>query len=103
MRGVVYLRMEWQRSEQNAGRLKPQAGQVDVELVMDGHVLHGRNDDPLNVSTRIADVVHGRVSAVLSIVLIAVLGTFLDIVEVLPIWVHELDLSAVSVDVDDGP
>ena len=70
---------------------------------MDGHVLHGRNDDPLDVSARIADVVHGRVSTVLSIVLIAVLGTFLNVVEVLPIRVYEFDLSAVSVDIDDGP
>lgn len=95
--------MKWQRREQNAGRLKPQAGKVNVRLVY-GQVLHGRNDDPLDdVAARVARVVHRRVSTVLGIVLVAVLRTSPDVIEVLSIRVHELDRRAVTVDIDYRP
>ena len=70
---------------------------------MDGNALHGRNDDPLDVSARVARVVHGRVPAVLRVIFVAVLGASPDVVEVLPVGIDELDGSAVAVHVDDCP
>lgn len=70
---------------------------------MNRHVLHRRHDDPFDVSAGIAGVVHGRVPAVLRVVLVAVLGTPTYVVEMLAIRVDELDRGAVAVNVDDGP
>lgn len=70
---------------------------------MDRHSLHGRNYNPLDVSARVARVVHCRVPAVLRVVLVAVLGPSSDVIEVLPVRIDELDRCAVTVHVDDGP
>lgn len=70
---------------------------------MNRHVLHRRHDDPFDVSTSVAGVVHSRVPAVLRIVLVAVLGTPTYVVEVLTIRIDELDRGAVAVDVDNRP
>lgn len=70
---------------------------------MDGNALHGRNDDPLDVSARVARVVHGRVPAVLRVIFVAMLGASPDVVEVLPVGIDELDGGAVAVHVDDCP
>jgi len=70
---------------------------------MDRHALHRRHDYPFDVSAGVAGVVHGRVPAVLRVVLVAVLGAPADVVEVLTIRVDELDRRAVAVNVNDRP
>ena len=70
---------------------------------MNANISHGGYDDPLDVSARIAGVVHGGMPAVLRIVLVAVLGAAAHVVEVLSVRVDELDGSAVTVDVDYRP
>ena len=70
---------------------------------MDGRILHGRNDDSLNVSASVADVVHGRVPAVLRIIFVAMVGTFFNIVEVLSIRIHELDFGAIPIYINNRP
>lgn len=70
---------------------------------MNRHVLHRRNDDPFDVPAGVAGIVHGRVPAVLRIVLVAVLGAPAYVVEVLAVRIDELDRGAVAVDVDDRP
>lgn len=95
--------MEGQRSEDNAGGLKPEPGELDVRLVMNRHALHGRHDDSFDVPTGVAGIVHRRVPAVLRVVLVAVLRTSANVVEVLAIRIDELDRRAVAVDVDNRP
>lgn len=71
--------------------------------MMDRNALHGRNDDPLNVSARVARVVHGRVPAVLRVILVAMLGASPDVVEMLSVRIDKLDGCAVAIDIDDSP
>lgn len=70
---------------------------------MDRHALHGRNYNPLDISARVARVVHGRMPAVLRVILVAMLGSSSDVIEVLPVRIDELDRCAVTVHIDDGP
>lgn len=97
------LRVEWQRREQHARGLKPQARQVDVGLVVDGHALHRRHDDPLDVATRVRRIVNRCMSAVLGIILVAVLSISSAIVEVLSVRVNQLYRRTVSVDINNCP
>jgi len=70
---------------------------------MNRHVLHGWHDDPFDVSTGVAGIVHGRVPAVLRIVLVTVFGAPTYVVEMLAIRINELDRGAIAVDVDNRP
>lgn len=70
---------------------------------MDRHILHGRHDDPFDIPASVVGIVHGRVPAVLRIVLVAVLGASAYVVEMLTIRIDELDRSAVAIDVNNRP
>ena len=65
--------------------------------------LHGRYDNPIDVSASIACIVHSRVYTVLSIVFIAVLCATSNIVEMLTIRIDEFDGCTVAVNVDYRP
>jgi hypothetical protein len=95
--------MEGQRREEDARGLKPKSWQFDVGLVVYTDGLHGGDDNPFDVPAGVARVIHGRVSAVLGIVLVAVLGAATYIVKTLAVWVDELDSRTVPVDVDHRP
>lgn len=70
---------------------------------MNRHALHRRYNYPFNVSAGVAGIVHGRVPAMLRIVLVAVLGAPADVVEVLAIRIDKLDGRAVAINVNDRP
>lgn len=70
---------------------------------MNRHVLHRRHDDSFDIPTGVTGVVHGRVPAMLRIVLVTVLGTSTYVVEVLAIRIDKFDRGAVTIDVDDRP